>query len=127
MPGQSREHSVYVFFFTCFSPKNGFFRGFLFLSRRIFLRTLLSPEFFLSFLGKSAKKNPPGKPRQNPDKLRPNFLKEVRGGGWPEGGPGSKEGRGHGSWCSSACKGVKKAWEYHEPGTPHDPSPRIFP
>ena len=43
----------------------------------------------------------------------------VRGVGGPR-GPGSKGGRGPGSWCSLACRGSRSMGN-HEPGTPHEP------
>ena len=57
----------------------------------------------------------------------PKVIEVQEGGGSrQEGGrPGSKRGRGPGSWCSSGCTG-QEAWEYHEPGPPNEPGPLAF-
>ena len=57
LPKRSREFEGIA---RADSWQNGFYAGFYFLSRRIFLR-IFSPDFSSHFVGRSAQKNPPGK------------------------------------------------------------------
>ena len=59
------------------------FRGFLFLSRRIFSR-IFSPDFFSSFLwGKSAQKNPPRKSPGKSSKIYTTKILRHISADWP--------------------------------------------
>ena len=127
-----------------FLPRTDFSRIFIFEPPDFFADFVVS-RVFPQFSGKKFQENPQGKsPAKSPKFMQPkspaHFCRQARPqplplspsskrcgvGAGRKAGPGSKGGGGPRSWCSSACKWVKKAWEYHEPGTPR-PLPSHFP
>ena len=71
------------------SWQNGVFADFLFLGHRLFFADFLAGFLLLILGGRSAQKNPPGDPRENP----PKFIQQKSSNTFPQIGRGKSFGK----------------------------------